>query len=96
MRVANLDAGARDPWVARGSPAGSPAVGGRVPAGQPGRGPMILGAVALPGAEAWRSRDLRLGSDRHDQLVDRDGQPPVRRLLRGQLVMPPRTSWTKA
>ena len=50
---------------------------------------MLVGAVALPGAKAWRSRDLRLGSDRHGELIERDGQPPVRRLLSGQLVMPP-------
>ena len=48
-----------------------------------------MGAVALPGAKAWRSRDLRLGSDRHGELIERDGQPPVRQLLDRQLVMPP-------
>jgi hypothetical protein len=34
-------------------------------------------------------RDLHLGSDRPGQLVERDRQPPARRLLSGQLVMAP-------
>jgi hypothetical protein len=54
------------------------------------------GAVALAGAKAWRSRDLCLGSDRHGELIERDGQPPVRRLLSGQLVVSRRTFRTKA
>ncbi len=29
------------------------------------------------------------GSDRHGKLVERDGQPPVRRLPGGQLVVSP-------
>ncbi len=37
----------------------------------------VMGAVALPGAKAWRSRDLCLGSDRHGELIERDGHPPV-------------------
>jgi hypothetical protein len=57
---------------------------------------IAAGAVALPGAKAWRSRDLRLGSDRYGQLVERGGQPPIRRLLSGELVVPRRTFWTKA
>ncbi len=47
------------------------------------------GAVALRGGKAWRSCELRLGSDRHGQLVERDGQPPVLRLPIGQLVVSP-------
>ena len=36
------------------------------------------------------------GSDRHGQLVERDGHPPVHRRLNGQLEMACRRFWTKA
>jgi hypothetical protein len=48
------------------------------------------GAVALRQARVWGSRDLHLGclaSDRHGQLVERDGHPPIRGLLDRQLVV---------
>jgi hypothetical protein len=48
-----------------------------------------MGAVALRRPRACWSGDLRPGSDAQGQFVERDGQPPGRRLLNGQLVVSP-------
>jgi hypothetical protein len=45
------------------------------------------GVVALRERRAWRSCDRRLSSDRQGEFVERDRQPPVRRLLDRQLVV---------
>ncbi len=45
------------------------------------------GVVALRERRAWRSCDRRLSADRQGEFVERDRQPPVRRLLDRQLVV---------
>jgi len=50
---------------------------------------LTAGAVALREGRAWRSCDLRLNSDRQGEFAERDRQPPVRRLLDGELVVSP-------
>src|SRR6266498_4609659 len=44
-------------------------------------------AVAAPHPAAGRSRDHGLGSNRHGEVIERHGDPPVRRRLDRELIV---------